>query len=122
MSSVKERVQGHLPPLLGGTRDDDHLLEEHVNPTPSPETHTAPMPPGDEQSASERVKTSMNMQRSDLEDLRRWADAEGTTMAEIIRRALVVYRYLTDEANGGSKIVLQREGERERELLIKAVR
>jgi hypothetical protein len=73
--------------------------------------------------SKERVKKiSMNMQVDDLEDLREWATAEGTNMSEIIRRALVVYRYLLTQNDRGVKILLQLEGERERELIIRAIR
>ncbi|MGW2090075.1 hypothetical protein [Streptomyces sp. NPDC001880] len=73
--------------------------------------------------SQERVKKiSMNMQVDDLEDLREWAAAEGTNMSEIIRRSLVVYRYLLTQSDRGVKILLQLEGERERELIIRAIR
>jgi hypothetical protein len=65
-----------------------------------------------------KVKISMNLLRADLEALRRWAEADGTTMTEIVRRALVTLRYLETEVRRGSQVVLQRDGERDRELVL----
>lgn len=111
VAELAERALEHMPHRAP--------KEDEVPTTPaSPTVETTEQ----ENPRSERVKASMNMQRSDLDALKSWADAEDTTMTEIIRRALVVYRYLIEEADQGSKVLLQREGERDRELLIRAVR
>ena len=70
----------------------------------------------------ERVKASMNMLKTDLEDLKAWAVEDGTTMTNLIQRGLVLLRFLLKESRSGSRIVLKREGEPDRELLIDAMK
>jgi hypothetical protein len=64
----------------------------------------------------------MNILRRDWDDLRKWAANAGTNASDIIRRALVLYRYLLDETEDHeTRIVLRREGRPDRELVIRAI-
>jgi hypothetical protein len=67
---------------------------------------------------NERIKISMNMLRTDLDALKKWAAEEGTSMTEIIRRSLVILRYLEGEVRDGRRISLQADGRPDKELVL----
>lgn len=67
---------------------------------------------------SDRVKISLNMLDSDLRALRQWAADDGTSMTEIIRRALGTLRYLQREVAAGRRIVLRTEGQPDKEVVL----
>jgi hypothetical protein len=52
-------------------------------------------------------KISMNLSMSDFIALRNWAAEEGTSVSGIIRRALMVLRFLSSEQERGSTIVVR---------------
>lgn len=52
-------------------------------------------------------KISMNLPESDLDALRNWADEENTSVSDLIRRALMLLRYLSREQAKGSTVVIQ---------------
>ncbi|MFD0272390.1 hypothetical protein ACFVHB_00585 [Kitasatospora sp. NPDC127111] len=69
-----------------------------------------------------RVEISMNLTRKDLDDLEEAARAEGASVADYIRRAIAVYRFLLNESKDGTRIVLESKRGRAREVLIRTVR
>ncbi len=78
--------------------------------------------PDSDRRYSDRIKISMNILRRDWDDLRKWAANTGTSASDIIRRALVLYRYLLHETEDNeTRIVLRREGRPDRELVIRAI-
>jgi hypothetical protein len=78
--------------------------------------------PDSDRRYSDRIKISMNILRHDWEELRKWAANSGTNASDIIRRALVLYRYLLDETDDNeTRIVLRRKGRPDRELVIRAI-
>ena len=52
-------------------------------------------------------KISMNLSLSDYTGLRAWADEEGTSVSDIIRRALMLLRHLSYEQARGSRILIE---------------
>ncbi len=69
---------------------------------------------------SRLVRTSMNLPEQSLETLRKLSSETGSTMAEIVRRAIATERFLRDTAAEGSKILIKdKNSESLRELLIR---
>jgi hypothetical protein len=60
-----------------------------------------------QQEDPEYRKISMNVQLTDLVELKRWAAEEETTVSELIRRALVLLRFLANEQMRGATIVIK---------------
>jgi hypothetical protein len=65
-----------------------------------------------------RVKVSMNMLEDDFAALKAWAEQEGVSMTEIIRRSLVNERYLEEAQSRGAKVVIRHAGSEPDEILI----
>ena len=65
---------------------------------------TLPEGPGEDK---ERVKVSMNFMRTDLDALKRWATRDGTTVTQLVQRALSVYQLLTKAQDEGATVVIR---------------
>ena len=58
--------------------------------------------------ATRAVKTTLNLPAESSELLRALADQRGTTLAEVIRRALRLEQYLTQIRNEGGRILVEK--------------
>lgn len=65
------------------------------------------------------VKTSMNLPEQSIETLRELASKTGASMAEVVRRAVAMEKFLRDTAAEGSKILIQDKNNSIRELIIR---
>jgi len=59
--------------------------------------------------AARAVKTTLNLPAESSELLRTMADQRGTTLVEVIRRALQLERYLTEIRDGGGRILVEKK-------------
>jgi hypothetical protein len=65
------------------------------------------------------VKTTLNLPAASSEILRSMADQRGTTLAEVIRRALELEQYLTQIQDDGGRILIEKkDDESPKELVI----
>jgi len=65
------------------------------------------------------VKTTLNLPASSSQILRARADQRGTTLAEVIRRALELEQYLMQIQNDGGRILIEKkDDESPKELVI----
>lgn len=64
------------------------------------------------------VKTTVSLSPDAVESLRAMALARNTTLAEVIRRALSVDKFLSDAAQAGCKILVEDPDKMIKELLI----
>ena len=55
------------------------------------------------------VKTTLNLPAESSELLRTLADQRGTTLAEVIRRALQLEQYLTQIRDEGGRILIEKK-------------
>jgi predicted DNA-binding protein len=53
------------------------------------------------------VKTSLNLPEAAVEALKLIAAKRGTTMAEVVRQAIATEKFLVDEVEKGSKILIE---------------
>ena len=70
------------------------------------------MAPGDPKEEQENdvpksTKLTVNLSEEVVAILRDLASREGTTMTEVLRRAIAVQKYLTDEQAAGKNIVIE---------------
>jgi len=66
------------------------------------------------------VRTSMNLPEESIETLRELAQKTGSSMAEVVRRAVATEKFLRDTAAEGSKILIKdKDSDMLRELLIR---
>ncbi|MGC2401069.1 MAG: ribbon-helix-helix protein, CopG family [Acidobacteriaceae bacterium] len=66
------------------------------------------------------VRTSMNLPEESIETLRELAQKTGSSMAEVVRRAVATEKFLRDTAAEGSKILIKdKDSGMLRELLIR---
>ena len=66
------------------------------------------------------IRTSMNLPEESIATLRKLAGDTGSSMAEVVRRAVETERFLRDTSAGGSKILIKDKGSDSlRELLIR---
>ncbi|WP_422117705.1 ribbon-helix-helix protein, CopG family [Brachybacterium sp. UNK5269] len=59
-------------------------------------------------------RLSVNINNETAEALKELADENGTTVTEIVRRAVSAYKFLEDEIHGDTKLQLVNEKTRER--------
>ena len=59
--------------------------------------------------AARAVKTTLNLPAQSSELLRTLADQRGTTLAEVIRRALQLEQYLTQIRDEGGRILVEKD-------------
>lgn len=65
------------------------------------------------------VRTTVNLSEEAVMSLREMADARGIPIAEVIRRAISLQKFVDDISKSGGKVLIQ-DGEREvRELVIR---
>lgn len=57
------------------------------------------------------VKTSVTLPREAIDALRDIAGRRGTTMAEVLKQAIFMEKYLQDTAATGGKILIKEAGE-----------
>jgi ribbon-helix-helix CopG family protein len=65
------------------------------------------------------VKTTLNLPAASSEILRALADQRGTSLAEVIRRALQLEQYLTQVRDEGGRILIEKKDDQSpKELVI----
>lgn len=57
------------------------------------------------------VKTSVTLPRESIDALREIAGRRGTTMAEVLKQAIFMEKYLQDTAARGGKILIKEAGD-----------
>lgn len=63
------------------------------------------------------VKISANLAEEVVEEMKALAEKRGITLTELLRQALATEKFLTEEMEQGSHLILEREGEQRRELV-----
>ncbi|WP_167736445.1 CopG family transcriptional regulator [Nocardioides sp. 1609] len=63
------------------------------------------------------MKISANLAEEIVEDMKRRAEEQGISMTELLRQALATQKFLQEEQDRGTKLILQRAGENDRELV-----
>lgn len=63
------------------------------------------------------VKISANLAEEVVDDMRRRAEEQGITLTELLRQALATQKFLQEEQDSGTQVVLRRKGQRDRELV-----
>ena len=61
-------------------------------------------------------KVTVNLSDETIRDLREVADKRGITLTEAIRRAIATEKFVQDERDEGSKILVEKPGGRVREV------
>jgi ribbon-helix-helix CopG family protein len=84
------------------------MAKSHVDPDRS----TVP-------AATPVVKTTVNLPPEAVTALRELATERGTSVADVIRRAIWIEKYLHDALKNGSKILLQEPDKTVKELVIR---
>ena len=64
------------------------------------------------------IKTSMNLPEQSIETVRELAAKTGSSMAEVIRRAIETQKFLRETADQGSKILIKDKDDSMRELIL----
>jgi len=65
------------------------------------------------------VKTTVNLTPDAINALRELATARGTSVAEVIRRAIWIEKYLHDAVKSGGKILVQDPDKTMKELVLR---
>lgn len=65
------------------------------------------------------IKTTVNFSPDSLEDLKKIANERGTSVAEVIRKAVWIESYLHEEIKKGSKILVKSSNNSIKELVIR---
>lgn len=65
------------------------------------------------------VRTTMNLPEDSLNTLRELAGESNVTMAEVVRRAVAIARFLRDTASGGKILIKAKNSDSLRELVIR---
>lgn len=65
------------------------------------------------------VKTSMTLPEQSIETLKEISKATGTSMAEVVRRAVATEKFLRDTVSEGSKILIRDKDSSLRELVLR---
>jgi len=69
--------------------------------------------------ADRTYKTSVNLPQASVDALKALAEKTGSSMAEVLRRAISNEKFLNDTVEKGGKILIQDEKKTQRELLIR---
>ncbi len=69
--------------------------------------------------AGTTVKMSVNLSKTVVDALRSIANKRGISMTEALRRAISTEKFLMDETDGGSKILIEDEKHKIRQLLLR---
>jgi hypothetical protein len=113
-SSVVERVRAATRRKPSEEEGTEAAEAVSIDGLMTPAEDVRPRPSG----GSDRVKVSMNFLRSDVSALRSWATADGTTMTDLVRRAVVLFQYLVAENRAGYEVVLRKRGKPDRIVVI----
>jgi ribbon-helix-helix CopG family protein len=65
------------------------------------------------------VKTSINLPQEEFEALRQLAQRRGSTMADVVRRAISTEKFLDQTRAEGGKVLIEGKDKQIRELLIR---
>jgi hypothetical protein len=65
------------------------------------------------------IKTTINLSADSLDDLKKIAADRGTTVADVIRKAVWIESYLHEEIKKGSKILVKGRDQSIKELVIR---
>lgn len=65
------------------------------------------------------IKTSVNLPPEAVEALREIAEDRGTTVADVIRRAIWLEKYFHDATRKGGKVLVEDENQRLKEVVIR---
>jgi len=68
--------------------------------------------------ADRTYKTSVNLPQASVDALKDLAEKTGSSMAEVLRRAISTEKFLNDTVEKGGKILID-DGKNQRELLIR---
>lgn len=63
------------------------------------------------------VKISANLAQDVVEDMKRRAAEQGITLTELLRQALATQKFIQEEQDNGTQVLLRRKGGRDRELV-----
>lgn len=63
------------------------------------------------------VKISANLAEEVVDDMKRRAEEQGITLTELLRQALATQKFLQEEQDSGTQVVLKRKGQTDRELV-----
>lgn len=66
------------------------------------------------------IKTSVNLPEETVDALREISEESGSSMAEVLRRAISTEKYLYDTVREGGKILIQDKNKNMKELLIRS--
>ena len=69
--------------------------------------------------AQNLIKTSMTLPEQSIETLRELARANGSSMAEVVRRAVDTEKFLRDVTKEGSRILIKDKDSSMRELILR---
>ena len=64
------------------------------------------------------IKTSMNLPEQSIANLRELAAKTGSSMAEVVRRAIETQKFLRDTTDKGSRILIKDKDDSMRELIL----
>jgi hypothetical protein len=65
------------------------------------------------------IKTSLNLPEQSIETLKDLANRTGSSMAEVVRRAVATEKFLRDTTGEGSKILIKDKDNSIRELVLR---
>jgi hypothetical protein len=60
---------------------------------------------------AEIYKTSVNLPQASVDDLKELAKRSGSTMAEVLRRAIANEKFFSDTVEKGGKVLIQEDGD-----------
>jgi hypothetical protein len=69
--------------------------------------------------SAEKQRTSFNLPKEVLEIVREIARKRGLSMGEVIRKAITTEKYITDEIEAGSKVLVQKADKSFREVVFR---
>ena len=69
--------------------------------------------------ADQVYKTSVNLPQASVDALKALAERTGSSMAEVLRRAISTEKFLNDTVEKGGKVLIQDDDGKQRELLIR---
>jgi hypothetical protein len=67
---------------------------------------------------AETIKTSVNLPKSYVEALQEMADRSGTTMAEVLRRAIANAKFFSDTVQKGGKVLIDDGSDKLKQVIL----
>jgi len=119
---VTKSLQLHDPGGIGSDQnnnDDAFTKADTRGPNSVDGDVGSPAKKGDTDNGVAVVRTTVNLQPEAVIALREIANDRGTTVAEVIRRAIWIEKYLHDAMKAGGKVLLQEPDRTLRELVIR---